>query len=241
MLNEFAYAGDGDPHDALSRARDLVRRVRAAQRATWFPLLVFAAVIFAAIPVQRYSGYHVAACKTFPVPPDLGGLGRACFAYSDALFVYWPIALILAYVAIAAFYAYKSRERGVGTTVRPYVIAGIVLAVVLTGAALWAAYHVQINGAGLVTDSASTVIVRLASPVSAVGIALLVLAWAERNLALLVFTLGYLLIVLTSVTFGWVLNGHWGFMPRLVIAGSLLLAGAVGFALGQRPALLSAA
>ena len=64
---------------------------------------------------------------------------RACTVYSNAQFVYWPIALVLAYVAIAAFYIRRSRARGIETRVRPYAIAGIIIAVALTGAALWEA------------------------------------------------------------------------------------------------------
>jgi uncharacterized membrane protein YhaH (DUF805 family) len=130
MLNEFAYAGDSDPRQALSRARELVRRVRAAQRATWFPLLVLAAVI-ASIPVERYGGCHTVTCK--------------------------------------------------------------------------------------------------------------VLAWAERNIALLVFTVGYLVILLAPTNFGWVLSGRSAFIPQLVIPAGLLLLGAIGFGLAQRLARLPAA
>jgi len=82
---------------------------------------------------------------------------------------------------------------------------------------------------------------RLASPSGAIGLALLVLAWAERNRALLVFTLGYLVIVLVPITFGWVMPlSPWSFLPRLVIQGSVLLLGGIGFALAQRPARLPA-
>ena len=81
--------------------------------------------------------------------------------------------------------------------------------------------------------------IRLASPAGAIGLALLVLAWAERNPALLVFTLGYLVIVLVPITFGWVIPlSPWSFLPRLVIQGSVLLLGGIGFALAQRPARL---
>jgi hypothetical protein len=131
MLNEFAYAGDSDPRQALSRARALVRRVRAAQRATWFPLLVLAAVTVASIPVERHGGYHTVTCK--------------------------------------------------------------------------------------------------------------VLAWAERNIALLVFTVGYLVILLAPTNFGWVLSGRSAFIPQLVIPAGLLLLGAIGFGLAQRLARLPAA
>ena len=47
MTTETAHPGD-DPHRLLSNTRELAERVRKAQRATWFPLLVFAAVTFAA-------------------------------------------------------------------------------------------------------------------------------------------------------------------------------------------------
>ena len=108
--------------------------MRKEQRATWFPLLVFAAVTFAAIPVVRYSGRHLGPCLAVPS-------GMICKAYSSAELVYWPIALVLAYVAIAAFYIGRSRARGVGTRVRPYAIAGIIIALALTGVALWESHN----------------------------------------------------------------------------------------------------
>ena len=77
---------------------------------------------------------------------------------------------------------------------------------------------------------------RLASPGAAIGLALLVLAWAERNRALLLLTLAYLAVVLVPVTFGWVrAPSPWYVLPPLVIDGSVLLLGGIGFALAQRP------
>ena len=58
---------------------------------------------------------------------------------------------------------------------------------------------------------------RLASPGAAIGLALLVLAWAERNRALLLLTLAYLAVVLVPITFGWVQsNPPWYFFPAVV-------------------------
>src|SRR6266581_1171993 len=128
MTTDSAYPGD-DPHRLLASTRELARGVHRAQRATWFPLLVLAAVTFASIPA--YYGHYTLTCKA--VPPA----GKVCTVYSTAAFVYWPIALVLAYVAIAAFYIHRSRARGVGTRVRPYVIAGIIVAALATGVALW--------------------------------------------------------------------------------------------------------
>jgi hypothetical protein len=223
MTTETAYSGD-DPHRLLSNTRELAQRVRKEQRATWFPLLVFAALTFAAIPGLRYGGHHL-DCQAVPA-------GRVCKVYSNAELVYWPIALVLAYVAIAAFYIRRSRARGVGTRVRPYAIAGIIVAVALTGVALWGLHSAPVyrDPTGL-----SSLPDRLASPGVAIGLALLVLARAERNRALLLLTLAYLATVLAPIIFGWFQhNPPWYSLP-LVFQGSMLLLGGIGFALAQRP------
>ena len=208
----------------LSGSRVLARRVRAEQRAVWFPLLVFAAVTFGAIPVDRF-GHLVLTCRAAPVAA--GPTGRICTAYSSPSFVYWPVALVLAYVAIAAFALHRARTRGVGTRVLPYVVVGIVIAVVVTGAALWAAHH---PGVG-----APSSLYRLIGPAAAIGLALLVLAWVERSVALFAVTVGYLAIVLIPINFGWVTHhpSPWFFLPRLLIDGTVLLLAGLGFALAQ--------
>jgi len=226
MTTETACPGD-DPHRLLSNTRELAQRVRQAQRATWFPLLVFAAVTFASIPVYRYLGHHPAICVV------TGPGRRVCTVYSNGEFVYWPIALVLAYAVIAAFYIRRSRAQGIETRVRPYAIAGIIIAVALTGAALWELHNPSASGLVGLRGLGQ----RLATPACAIGLALLVLAWAERNRALLLLTLVYLAAVLEPVSFGWVMGplSHWSFVPRLVIDGSVLLLGGIGFALAQRP------
>jgi hypothetical protein len=229
MTTETAHPGD-DPHRLLSNARELAQRVRKAQRATWFPLLVFAAVTFAAIPVRRYSGHHPICVAVLGAPQ--GTRSAVCTIYSDAQFVYWPIALVLAYAAIAAFYIRRSRAQGIETRVRPYAIAGIIIAAVLTGVALWEAHHPL---SGLNLTGLNGLPFRLASPGAAIGLALLVLAWAERNRALLLLTLAYLAVVLVPITFGWVqYNPPWYSLP-VVSQGTVLLLGGIGFALAQRP------
>jgi len=223
VTTETAYPGD-DPHRLLSNARELAQRVRKQQRATWFPLLVFAALTFASIPVRRYSGHHL-DCLAVPG-------GRVCTVYSDADFVYWPVALVLAYVAIVTFYLRRSWARGVGTRVWPYAIAGIIVAVALTGVALWELHHPPVDQDLLGLGGLPY---RLARPGAAIGLALLVLAWAERNRALLLLTLAYLAVVLVPITFGRVpFDPPWYSLPA-VSQGSVLLLGGIGFALAQRP------
>jgi hypothetical protein len=225
MTTDSAHSED-DPRRLLSSTRELAQRVRKEQRATWFPLLVLATVTFAAIPVLRLSGSHLGPCVA--TGPGL----KVCTAYPNAQFVYWPIALVLAYVAIAAFYIHRSRVRGIETRVRPYAIAGIIIAVVLTGAALWLAHTApSVTGRNLIGLTGFGH--GLASEIP-IGLALLVLAWVERNRALLLLTLVYLAVVLLPIPLR-VPMPSWNLVPQLATGGTVLLLGGIGFALAQRP------
>ena len=222
MTSGTAFSGN-DPRQLLSGMLELTRRVRRTQRATWFPLLVLAAVTFAAIPF-RYSPHRLGTCVAT-------GPARVCTAYPPALLVYWPTALVLAYVVIAAFYLRRSQARGVGTRVRPCVVAGIILALAMTGSLAWTLYHplaFTLAGPGLFPA--------LHGYPFAIGLALVVLAGAERNEALLALALGYLAVSLMTATVGSI-SGHGGlgFPVQLVIPGSVLLLGGIGFLLAQRP------
>jgi hypothetical protein len=127
---------------------------------------------------------------------------------------------------------------GVGTRVRPYVIAGIVIAVLLSGAALWAAHHPVIAVRPIFGLRPQDWFYRFAGPGCAIGLALLVLAWVERNRTLVAVNLGYLAIVLVPINFGWVIArpSQWSFIPHLVIQGSALLLAGIGYTSAQRPA-----
>jgi hypothetical protein len=228
---ETVFAGPADdPRALLSSARELAHRVRRAQRATWFALLVFAALTFASVPAVRYGGHHL-DCQAV-----LGA--ENCRVYSEAEFVYWPAALVLAYVLIAAFYVRQSRARGLGTRVRPYAIAGIIIAVALAGVAFWE-LHDPAGSLTLMGHGPRGLPDRLASPAAAIALALLVLARAERSRALLLLALGYLAAVLAEFTFAGLWPRHqagasWYSLPA-VFQGCVLLAGAIGFAFAQRP------
>lgn len=239
MTTDSASPGD-EPRQLLGTAHELARRVRKAQRATWFPLVVLAAVTFAAIPVDRYSPVARGACGV--IRAAAGPSGYGCTVARTAGLVYWPIALVVAYAVIATWYLRTSRARGVGTRVWPYVTAGIVIAAVASGVSLWTYHHIlagewDILGLRVGPPQSQILVSRLAGPADAIGLALLVLAWAERNRALFVLTLGYLAVVLVPVNFGWVITppSPWFYLPQLVIQGSVLLLAGIGFALAQRP------
>jgi hypothetical protein len=228
MANESVSPAN-NPKELLTLVRDLTRQVRTAQRGTWFPLLVLAVITLGAIPIDRYGPRHPGACRYFPGPD--GQVGTVCWSVAPWQLVYWPIALVLAYVAIAGFYMYQSRRRGIGTRIQPYVVVGIVIAVLVTAATLW-----QLRQPPTPGDAAlplTQLVHQLRSPAAAIGLALLVLAWVEHNRALVWFSLGYLVVVLTPTM--WVTGvdrqpGPWDFLPHLLITAGVLLLGSCYFA-----------
>ena len=238
MATDSLSAGD-DPRRLLLDIRNLTGRVRRDQRLTYGALLILAAVTFVAIPFDWLF---------MRVDCDGGG----CMFARRGLLYYWPLALLLAYAAIAVSYVRAARARGLGARVLPYAITGAVTAVVFTAAYTAAAAYFPSHppfGGGpmpywwIVLD-------RLIAPWGLIGFALLVLARLERNLALLLFTLGYLALVLLVLptNFGFQLPG-WAvpsflsgsenqlrlgvMLPQLIVT-AVLLAGGIGFAKAYR-------
>ena len=192
MSNQSASASD-DPRVLLSTTHDLTQRVRLAQRGAWFPLLVFAAVTFGAIPFSRYGG-HPTHCSS------VQGRGTVCLIHSSLALWYWPIALLVAFVLISWFYLRRSEQRGVGTRVQPFVAVGVVLTALGALWAFWAAAHPAFLVATLHVgpNEPSRFLYRIASPAGVIGLALLLLAWIERSRPLLIVTVVYLLVAVVD-------------------------------------------
>ncbi|MER6757198.1 hypothetical protein AB0I85_21475 [Micromonospora echinofusca] len=229
MTSDVVPAG-GDPRRLLADVRGLARRVRLARRVTWLPLLVLAVVTFGAIPASGGGPTIVSDCR-------VADGGEVCKVWEPVAQLYWLAALLVAYAVIAGGYLRVARSRGVDARVRPYVLTGVALTVVLfaavaAGAGGWMVPDPQL----LDPPTFVRVLFRLLTPIGGIGLALLVLAWLERHHALLVFALAYLAVVLVPIDFGW--GAHWGgrwqAAPMLVITGGLLLSGSAGFALAQR-------
>jgi hypothetical protein len=238
MTTEELSTGD-DPHRLLADVRELAGRVRRDQRLTWVALLVLAAVTLVAIPFDWLL--MKVECD------DIG-----CTLARRGMLYYWPPALLLAYAAIAVSYVRAARARGLGARVLPYAITGAVTAVVVAAAYTAAAAYFPSNPPfeGGPLPYWWIVLDRLIAPWGLIGLALLVLAHLERNVPLLLFTAGYLVLVLLLLptNFGWQLLG-WPLpsflsgtstqlrlglaLPQLVI-GAVLLAGGVGFAKAHR-------
>ena len=227
MTTESVPAG-GDPRRLLSDIRALAHRVRLDQRMTWAALLVLAAVTLVGIPFDWFGLRE--SCH-----PD----GSCEFARQGMLY-YWPAAMLLAYAAIAFCYVRAARARGVGTRVLPYAITGAVTTVVFPAA--WFAMRIYLSSHPVPQGPLPYwwfVLDRLVMPWGMIGIALLVLAWLERNLGLLLFTLAYLAMVLLVLPLNIGIGPpQWGLrtqfaLPQLIV-GVMLLLGAVGFRAGRR-------
>ncbi|MGA6205097.1 hypothetical protein ACPESR_10090 [Nocardia testacea] len=223
----------------LSTHRDLTHRVRLAQRSTWFPLVLLGLVVLAAAPFYR-MGRHTVTCD--PALGARGGIqiihrGTCVQVVSWPAGVYWMVAFVLAYTAIAAVYLHRARSRGVDVRILPYAGAGIGAGVVFGIVAAWS--H-QLDLAGRFPSGPVAVGM---VPLVSIGLTLLVLARLERNPALLVFTVGYSIVALMACgigprslgpDIGADLGPMWGFLPGLAVAGGALLLGGIGFALAER-------
>ena len=222
MTSDVVPAG-GDPRRLLADVRDLTRRVRLAQRVTWFALLVLAAVTFVAIPIDRYG--LVSSCESTAT-------GTFCHEWHRGATIYWPPALLVAYAAIAVWSVRVARVRGLGARILPYVVTGVALTVVHATAWLLVRLYFDSHPAPVHPFPGWVMLLdRLVTPAGTIGVALLVLAWLERHVALLLFTLVYLGAVLPPFTFG------PGYPPmsvvQQVINGTVLLGG-IGFAVARR-------
>ncbi|MEU4782568.1 hypothetical protein [Micromonospora sp. NPDC023633] len=228
----------GDPRRLLSDVRTLAHRVRLDQRVTWVALLVLTAVTFAAIPIDWYSLY--ADCGSASAWINNVDGSSMCHIRREGAMFYWPPALLLAYTAIAVYAVRVTRARGLGARVLPYALTGVALTVLFTAAWLLVRLYLA-NHPGPTDPLPDWVMLldRLVAPAGTIGVALLVLARLERNVALLVFTLGYLVLVLVPINFFW--HPNWGyagilgeFLPQQIVNGVVLLLGTVGFAVARR-------
>jgi hypothetical protein len=233
------------PRQLLSATHELTRRVRQAQRATWFPLVLLGLVVVAAVPVYRYGSHLDISCVPVRggVVPVGGGVAERCLVTYGGwpAFIYWMVALVLAYAVIAGFYVLRARRRGVGARIRPYVLAGIAGLVLV--AVLW---PVQQHLGSLQSQSnfQAALVVHGLNPLLAISLALFVLAWAERNGALLAFAVCYLAATLLAnysdvprrlfEDLGWAATPQWFFLPTLGLAGGVLLLGGAAFAVAER-------
>jgi hypothetical protein len=235
MTDDSALSAD-TARQVLSATEQLTRRVRQAQRGTWFPLVLLGVVVVAAAPFYRL-GRHTVTCD--PVLGARGGVelihhGTCVQVVGWPAGVYWISAFVLAYAAIAAFYVYRARNRGVGARILPYVGVGIAAGLVFGIASAWT------QELSLERMSPSGPVAVGLVPLISIGLALFVLARVERSRPVLAFAVGYLVVALVACGVGPHGRGPsqvsplWSFLPALTVTGAVLLLGGAGFALAER-------
>jgi hypothetical protein len=244
-MTEASVPASGAPREVLAGLSELTRRVRTAQRGTWFPLLLLGLLVAGTIVVDRLTfSVHRIACPAGSAAgvKDAAGYCGGIVKQGSAWF--WLPGLALVYVATAVFYVRRARSRGVGSVVRPYVVAGIVVALLIAPTRFWSggptAPGAAVDFLGLhfhATSGTVAVLNRITGRAVSVGVPLLLLAWIERNRALLVFVLGYLVIELVPITVG-PDTPHpavpWSGVHGLAIPAAFLLLGALGFWWAER-------
>src|SRR5207253_1620488 len=96
---------------------------RATSRRSWFPLVVFGLITVGATPLY--------------VEPTASGLSSGSFvggfivANAQRLSLYWLLATAAGYVATVLYYRWRDRKSGVVASVRPFVLTGVALFVLL--------------------------------------------------------------------------------------------------------------
>jgi len=237
MPTDIPASESDSPQQLLAAAQGYTRQARAAQRQTWFPLLVLGLVV-AAWPLFGLSGPPRGGCG--PLVHTSSGVFRYCtLAGSGFFFRYWTISLSLAYVLITGYYLWRARARGIGTRVGRYAWAWMG-GLVLIGASVWAVDQ-HLNN---LTPGESLLAFRLAAftPLLAIGAGLFVLAGVERHPALAWFTLACLALAGLLLVSTWpsYLLSLSDSRPQLFAAsryltvGLFLMLGSAGFALTER-------
>src|SRR6478609_5650871 len=231
----------GTPREVLSGLGELTRKVRAVQRDAWIPLLLFGLVTLGGVLVGRLTYRQ----ELIPCPGGPLGPGEPCTLTRQGSPAYWTTALLAAYAATAWCYLRRSHRRGVGTPVRPYVLAGAAAVAALAATTWWGASQpapgadLDLWGLHLTANARSTLLVQqFLGGAAAIGVPLLVLARIDRSRALALFALGYLLVELVPAVSPWWGHGSgpWSAVTRHGIPALYLLAGALLFALATRRA-----
>ncbi|MEY9928823.1 uncharacterized membrane protein YidH (DUF202 family) [Catenulispora sp. GP43] len=239
-MTEASVPSPPNPGEVLAGLSALTRRVRTAQRGTWFPLLLLGLLLAGGIVVDRLTF----SAQIFRCPAVVNARVQ-CVHVTQGSPVYWTVGLVLVYAATGFFYVLRARRRGVGSVVRPYVVAGLVIVLVVAPTRFWTG---GVTGPGASVDffglhfqasgGVDGVLGRLTGRGVSVGVPLLVLSWIERNRALLGFTVVYLAIEVVPITVdggGLGVTSPWSALPGLAVPTTFLLLGALGFAVAQRP------
>ena len=166
----------GEAMEMLATAQTQRRRARADVRGEWFALVLFGILTLVGAPLyaQQLS------------------FGPSTFPWAD---LYWIVAGSLGYVTVVVYYRRREAERGIGSSLAPYVWVGVGL-FFFTFGVLSPILSLVPHVGGPAYAEAVRFIPRFAyglwlipgfAPIVAIGAGLLPLAWVERSPSLAVF------------------------------------------------------
>jgi hypothetical protein len=225
--------GRAEAAEMVADVGRMQRATRRARRAIWFPLVQFGLIVLGAAPFYRpwpSSGSGLTIRNVGPVAGYLGGdfIGNAPAWY-------WLIALPLGYVATAAFLRWHAGRTGVAGRIAPYVAAGLGLFafLVISSPSI-------LDALGLPTSIgkflwSNDLAIRGLTPLIAVALGFLVLAWVERSPALAAFSAAFLGLVLLANLYDIGNYFRWAGLSAedpqsgAIVAGVALLLGGLGF------------
>jgi hypothetical protein len=235
----------GSQPELLGEMKALRRQTRAARHAYWLPLVLFGLLTCASVPFYIQP--------VFPTGTGSFEVGRAGLALpffggyagflTQSAAYYWMAALLGGLLLTQLWYWWHARRVGLATSARACIIGTAVLTVlaivipplsqVRSPAGLRWLHHLAVLWPG-------DLVVRGTFPFLIIAVGLLVLAWAERSVALTVIAVVYAGAALLSVLydvgtilywFGWNTPPGDQSLPNVLLpALVLLVAGTAAFA-----------
>ncbi len=213
-------------------------------------MVVFGALILGSAPLYTLSP-PINTPDGVVVGSGNASLGALAPDFAASLF--WLIGVPIAYAVTTMFYLWRGRRRGVRTTWRAYVVAGMGLFAVV--ALLLVNLPRKVPGRRLFLNLFDHVpgdlVIRGLIPLLAIAVGFMILAVAERSSTLGLFAVGFFAIALTANLYDMsnladrlALSGGGPEVNNIVVGALALLAG-IGFGLaallrGRRPRLAAA-
>ena len=222
----------GEAVEWLGTAQQLRRRTRAASRRYWFPLVVFGLITLGSTPLYVEPSASGSLSSSF-----VGG-----FLVSDPrrLSLYWVVATAMGYVATVLYYRWRDRRSGMVASVRPFVVTGVALFVLLALVSPGGLALVGLPSTWTPWFRVGDLFIRGLTPLLTIAIGLLVLSAFERSVAFVAYALAFLGVALTvnlydigNLTYRLGLGQH-GLQANVLTAAAVLLAGGAGFWLAGR-------
>ncbi len=253
--------GDTEVVQAAGEVLDSVERIRGGTRTrvrgAWFPLIVFGVITLASISLYNrpfaYPRGHRGFVFNGSASPYYAGLPGARSQLGAYLF--WLLLAPLGYLTCAVWYRRRAQRLGVSFRWERWVVAGLGLFALLQAFLAMPVYEAG-RVSGITNEAGATVITgesghvsgavgvqtglaAFATPLFAVAVGLLVLAWIERNWVVAVVAVLFGGFTVVENTYGLGQIPSWMIPPRgfskdyfvapahiLVVLTLLLFAGA---------------